>query len=109
MCVCVRVFVIEYGFYVGFDPYRVVERNGSVLRLQCSLPCEKSHTWDVGEALSSLHVDPQTLKVDVVKSELPRCPHCNRIARPNVRMLEDSAFNIATTRMQEHKLLMWKV
>ncbi len=70
----------------GFDAAQVWECHGSLLHLQCSRPCS-DEVWsaegfepDVDEARCEL------------RGELPLCPHCGALARPNVLMFGDEAW-----------------
>jgi NAD-dependent SIR2 family protein deacetylase len=67
----------------GFDPHRLVECHGNIHRYQCSEPCT-DRLWQ--EHPRDLDIDLHTLEA---RGELPRCPECNAIARPNVLMFFD--------------------
>lgn len=67
----------------GFDPSRIVECHGTVHKLQCTRNC-KLDTWTADD------LEPV---VDLYEcrwmGELPTCPHCGMLARPNVMMFSD--------------------
>lgn len=68
----------------GFEAGRVFAPQGSVARLQCSVPCG-SHIWD-GEAdyrRIAAHTDPVTFACR--PEDLPRCPYCGAPAVQNGR------------------------
>ncbi|MBN2645674.1 MAG: NAD-dependent deacetylase [Desulfuromonadaceae bacterium] len=65
----------------GFDPERVVEVHGSIHHLQCLRPCRRD-IWDNEEEIP---VDLTTMRAE----SLPRCHHCQGIARPNILMFGD--------------------
>ncbi len=67
----------------GFDCSRILEMHGSIHDLQCQVPCHQG-TWSA-----------DTLELDVnleecrATSELPTCPRCAEVARPNILMFGD--------------------
>lgn len=67
----------------GFPPERLVECHGSVHYLQCSRPCGRA-IWPADGL--RVHVDEATVRA---WSELPACPNCGAVARPNVLMFGD--------------------
>jgi NAD-dependent SIR2 family protein deacetylase len=68
----------------GFDPARVHEVHGSIHHLQCTVPCCEA-IWPCTE---DVPVDPATMRA----LRLPACPHCGRVARPNILMFGDGAW-----------------
>lgn len=79
----------------GVDPGRIVECHGSLEFLQCVTPCSRA-IWPIGEP--RLDIDTENLRA---RGELPRCPHCGRLARPNVLMFGDGRFVPDRTAAQE--------
>jgi NAD-dependent SIR2 family protein deacetylase len=79
----------------GFDATRVEECHGSLHELQCSKPCAEI-VW------SAAALDPV---VDAASfrccGPLPRCPHCGRLARPNVLMFSD--YHFVYERTEDHR------
>ncbi len=67
----------------GFNPDRIVECHGSINHLQCSVPCGGS-IWPIVDL--QIQVDTQTMLAD---GQLPNCPKCGSVARPNVLMFGD--------------------
>jgi len=65
----------------GFAPERVCEIHGSIHHLQCLRPCG-DHVWENGAAVP---VDETTMRA----GEVPRCPDCGGVARPNILMFND--------------------
>ncbi|MFQ3167696.1 MAG: NAD-dependent SIR2 family protein deacetylase [Limisphaerales bacterium] len=84
----------------GFDPDRIVECHGSIHHLQCSEGCPG--IWDASDV--HLEVDPMTISA---QGQLPLCPRCDAIARPNILMFEDMNWQPNRTRSQQSKLDKW--
>jgi NAD-dependent SIR2 family protein deacetylase len=68
--------------FARFQPERLVECHGNIH--VTSARTRTDRTWQ--ETPRDLDIDMDTLKV---RGELPRCPECNAIARPNVLMFFD--------------------
>lgn len=64
----------------GYDPNRIYEIHGDLAHAQCNQPC----TRDV----YPMPTFTATLSSD---NEIPRCPRCQHILRPNVMMFSDSS------------------
>lgn len=77
----------------GFDPQRIYEVHGSVHHLQCLKMCRT----DVWENHDSIAIDPKTFRA----LDMPRCPHCGALARPNVQFFADYAWS--TSRCNEQR------
>ena len=71
-------------FKAGFALDAVTERHGSIHRLQCQAPCTQE-TWEA--SVADLDIDLASLEA---RGELPRCPHCGAVARPNILMFNDT-------------------
>jgi len=67
----------------GFAEKQVYECHGTIHRLQCTTPCEPS-TWS-SESLTP-SVDTRTCQW---LGDLPTCPQCQALARPNILMFGD--------------------
>ncbi|HZZ81163.1 MAG TPA: Sir2 family NAD-dependent protein deacetylase [Gemmataceae bacterium] len=67
----------------GFPDDRIIECHGSIHHLQCLKLCRQS-IWSARD--TRVTVDMSTVRAT---SALPRCPHCNGFARPNVLMFGD--------------------
>ncbi len=65
----------------GFPEDRVLEVHGSIHHLQCTTPCSDA-IWTNGERFD---VDEATMR----SRQVPRCPNCNAVARPNILMFGD--------------------
>jgi len=69
----------------GFDPDRIVECHGSIHYLQCTcLECVDVGIWSAKDVHPQFHEDDSTLAVN-----LPRCPNCGEVSRPNILMFSD--------------------
>ncbi|MCW8877784.1 MAG: hypothetical protein OQJ89_16225 [Kangiellaceae bacterium] len=82
----------------GFDEKRVYECHGSIHHLQCSRPCSDD-IWSS---------DSLEIKIDdtncIALSELPQCPQCGAMARPNILMFGDYAWNPGRTDEQGFRM-----
>jgi len=72
----------------GFSESEVAECHGSINHWQCSKPCSNSGIWF--NDIDQFYIDEQNL---TVTSELPRCHECGDIARPNILMFNDQAWD----------------
>jgi NAD-dependent SIR2 family protein deacetylase len=85
----------------GFAPEAIVEVHGSFDGMQCIDEC------GVGIfAGGSFHVeiDPKSMRAI---HPLPSCPQCGALARPNILMFGDWAWESARTDLQTHRLNEW--
>lgn len=87
----------------GFLDRSIEECHGSIHYLQCSVPC-KPEIWSADNFLPE--VDTETCEL---VNELPQCPHCGAIARPNVLMFGDWDWIGAWQSDQHRKLQQWLV
>ena len=85
----------------GFSQRLLFEVHGNVHRYQCTTPCAE-RVWDA-EA-PAFGIDLATL---TASGELPRCPDCGALARPNVLMFNDWAWVDVVAREQERRLDAW--
>jgi NAD-dependent SIR2 family protein deacetylase len=85
----------------AYSPERIMECHGSIHHFQCCKPC-CGEIWDAAE--ERVVVDEEQFKA---LSPLPACPHCRALARPNVMMFGDWAWNPGRTRNQEVRLQNW--
>mgnify|MGYP000844005947 FL=1 len=85
----------------GFAPARVYECHGSIHRLQCTANCN-GDIW--GTADLRPQVDEATCQW---QGELPRCPHCGALARPNILMFDDWQWNSDRSDVQRTLLDRW--
>ncbi len=104
---------LEYGGFVftsnvdghfqraGFDHDRVIECHGSIGHLQCTRPCN-NQIWSADEL--EVEVDEDSFRA---VSELPECPRCGTLARPNVLMFGDWHWIPGRTSKQEQRFSDW--
>ncbi len=85
----------------GFSSARVYECHGSIHRLQCTDNCNGA-IW--GTADLRPQVDEATCQW---QGELPRCPHCGALARPNILMFDDWHWNGNRSHTQRALLDRW--
>lgn len=67
----------------GFDPDTVLECHGAIDFMQCAEIC-CNDVWS-GENVQ-VSVDLDTIRAT---SDFPNCPHCGKLARPNIMMFGD--------------------
>ena len=85
----------------GFATSQINECHGSLHRLQCSTPCCSS-IWSA----DSLHPDIDTSTCKWL-GELPACPRCGKLLRPNVLMFEDWKCNHEPMALAEQRQDFW--
>ena len=85
------------GFGDAHDEAEVAEVHGSIHHLQCAVPC-RDDTWPAGGL--EVAVDPSTMRAT---GELPSCPHCGSLARPNILMFGDYSWISDRTSAQEDR------
>ncbi|SDJ51386.1 SIR2 family NAD-dependent protein deacylase [Microbulbifer yueqingensis] len=85
----------------GFDPERLNQCHGSIHHLQCLDDCS-GEIWPA---------DGETPVVDTERclalGELPTCPRCGEVARPNILMFSDWGWNMARQEAQQEKYQRW--
>ena len=70
----------------GFAAERLLAVHGSLFSYQCLTPCRQESWRDEAPALE---IDLTTMRAT---GDLPRCPYCGGLARPNVLMFDDGAW-----------------
>ena len=85
----------------GFSRDRVIECHGSIGHLQCNEPCS-NEIWSADGL--EVEVDLDSFRVE---SELPTCPNCGALARPNVLMFGDWHWIPGRTAEQERRFSDW--
>lgn len=85
----------------GFNSERIVECHGSIHHLQCIDACTNK-IWSADDFVPVV----DTANCHMI-SELPRCPHCGRLARPNILMFNDSDWVSVRTDMQDDRFDAW--
>lgn len=79
----------------GFTQEQLLEVHGSIHHLQCTIPCCTT-IWDNHEQID---IDESTMRAKVT----PMCPHCRRVARPNILMFGDYSWLHQRTGKQENR------
>jgi NAD-dependent SIR2 family protein deacetylase len=85
----------------GIAAERVAECHGTIHWLQCTRPCGDT-LWPADE----LAVDVDTAACRW-RGELPRCPRCGALTRPNILMFGDAQWLAARTEAQIGALTQW--
>ncbi len=85
----------------GFPESHIVECHGSLGYLQCSRCC---HLGIWSSDSMNLEIDTATLRTI---SELPKCPRCQQLARPNVLMFNDYQWISDRTDAQVRQCEQW--
>jgi NAD-dependent SIR2 family protein deacetylase len=88
----------------GFRTDRIVECHGSIHALQCTDPsCPGPDTGQPWSAKGvNVAVDNTTFLADA--ASMPRCGGCGALARPNILMFDDFAWDSEVTDAQESRL-----
>tara|TARA_B100002049_G_scaffold45730_1_gene31909 strand:+ start:994 stop:1818 length:825 start_codon:yes stop_codon:yes gene_type:complete len=92
------------GFFerAGFNPNQIIEIHGSIHHLQCSVKCT-NEVWHVNSL--NVQVDPKSF---LATSGLPTCPHCGKIARPNILFFNEGYWSGQRVYHQENNFQNWK-
>ena len=85
----------------GFAAERVLEVHGNIHVLQCTTPCREV-TWRDSDM--TLDIDLQSFRA---RGELPCCPNCGALARPNVLMFADGNWVPARSGPQQAHYQRW--
>ena len=85
----------------GFDANAIVECHGSIHHLQCTAPCS-DEIWRADDV--QIEVDAETFRA---LGDLPLCPHCGALARPNILMFGDGGWIEKRTRTQLRRESAW--
>lgn len=85
----------------GFGSKNMAECHGSIHHLQCTVPCGTA-IWPADEFTPV--VDSKNC---LLVSEPPRCPRCGALARPNILMFGDGAWECSRSSVQEADLCNW--
>jgi len=86
----------------GFDRDRVIECHGSINHLQCLNQC-KSDIWPASTFHPRIDEDAGELLGD-----LPACPRCGGLARPNILMFGDFGWLDDRASQQWERLALWR-
>jgi NAD-dependent SIR2 family protein deacetylase len=85
----------------GFDEADVVECHGSIHFLQCLTPC-RSRIWSANNL--EMPVDEARFRAT---GELPECPDCGGLARPNILMFGDGCWVPNRRQEQGNRYINW--
>ena len=85
----------------GFKADHILEVHGSIHHLQCTKGCQNSIWSADGDAVV---IDMETFKA---VGELPTCPACGALARPNILMFGDWGWNSAREEAQQRNFDGW--
>ena len=77
----------------GFSDAKILEVHGSIHHLQCTIPCTRNIWPNDAEYI----IDETTMR----SLDVPRCPQCQRVARPNILMFGDYSWVSKRTAIQE--------
>jgi NAD-dependent SIR2 family protein deacetylase len=80
----------------GFPEDGILEVHGSIHHLQCTTPCSPA-IWTNGERID---VDLATMR----SRQVPRCPGCGAVSRPNILMFGDFSWLDGRTAAQRERL-----
>jgi NAD-dependent SIR2 family protein deacetylase len=85
----------------GFNAGLTAECHGSIHHLQCTVPCGTA-IWPADEFKPE--VDAESC---LLLNEPPKCPWCGALARPNILMFGDGAWQDTRSCGQENYLRSW--
>ncbi len=88
----------------GWGDDLIWEIHGSIHRLQCTRRACEQETWEMQEDELGLRIDENTVEA---KGELPICPCCGAIARPNILMFGDPNYDPTISDQQEARFTQW--
>lgn len=80
----------------GFDENHILEVHGSIHYLQCLKPCTHK-IWANNEVIDVDYTKMRALNI-------PTCPYCRGVSRPNILMFGDWSWLSSRTRDQEKRL-----
>lgn len=86
----------------GFFPDRIYECHGSILYLQCLFNCHEQ-IWPTGNM--KIKVDQEQF---LAIGDLPSCPYCGELARPNILMFGDAGWLSTRSDLQRYAYQRWR-
>jgi len=92
---------VDGQFQAAGFPGNIVECHGSIHHLQCAAHCSDA-IWAADELI--VDVDEKTFRAE---GELPSCPTCGALARPNILMFNDWGWIADRTQAQEESYHSW--
>jgi NAD-dependent SIR2 family protein deacetylase len=84
----------------GFDPDAILECHGAIDVMQCTRDC------GVG-LISANDYEPDIDEAFRARGELPKCPRCSSLLRPNVLMFGDFGWDGAREEEQSRRFQQW--
>ena len=87
----------------GFHLDSVYECHGSINYLQCIDGCTND-IWAIDQL--DININQNQL---IATGELPSCPHCSEVARPNILMFGDAEWLPQRSRIQSQNYGYWKL
>lgn len=85
----------------GFPAHQVCETHGSIHHLQCAAGCSE-RIWAADDFRPEIDAEDCRLR-----GELPSCPHCGQLARPNILMFGDWGWLERRSALQAERLQQW--
>ena len=85
----------------GFFDGSIYECHGSIHHLQCSSSCSDS-IWSAADFFPN--VDEERC---LLLNDLPMCPNCGSVARPNILMFDDDSWISQRSDLQEDEMFSW--
>ncbi|KXB29434.1 NAD-dependent deacetylase [Dechloromonas denitrificans] len=85
----------------GFSEQHICEIHGSIHHLQCSAGCTE-RIWSAADFQPNIDSEHGRLL-----GELPSCPHCGQLARPNILLFDDWGWVERRTTLQYQRLKQW--
>lgn len=85
----------------GFDENKIYEVHGSIHYLQCTKYCQNNDIWSARNTHIKIDID------NFLADNIPRCPYCQKVARPNILMFGDWFWNDRRATIQEAKYIKW--
>lgn len=86
----------------GFALDSIIECHGSIHHLQCVKGCSRK-IWSAAEVV--VDVDMENIRA---RGDLPLCPDCGALARPNILMFNDYGWDSARTSSQGELFNIWR-
>jgi len=77
----------------GFPEDQILEVHGSIHHLQCTIPCNNT-IWPNN---AEFEIDESTMR----SRDVPKCPECQQVARPNILMFGDYSWLSKRSSIQE--------